>query len=174
MNPKLFWLLTAIFLALLHRAEAQQANKIPCIGFLSASSKMMEHFSMVYASSGMSTKNYPHRASLSQRQIRPPTRVGARVGQRQSRLDRHPGNPCRSSCQESDSHNTRRNGDDWGCYQNGTRGQFGCARRKHHRSIVSRARHGHGTIGTFQRGVAQDHQYSHADQPRYLHRDDRL
>jgi len=40
MNPKLFWLLTAIFLALLHRAEAQQANKIPCIGFLSASSKI--------------------------------------------------------------------------------------------------------------------------------------
>jgi len=37
MNPKLsFWLLTAILLALIHRAEAQQEKKIPQIGFLLA------------------------------------------------------------------------------------------------------------------------------------------
>src|SRR5215471_7150076 len=34
MNPKIFWLLTAILLALLHRAEAQQPTKIPRIGYL--------------------------------------------------------------------------------------------------------------------------------------------
>jgi ABC-type uncharacterized transport system substrate-binding protein len=34
MNPKLFWLLTVILLAFLHRAEAQQPKKIPRVGFL--------------------------------------------------------------------------------------------------------------------------------------------
>jgi putative ABC transport system substrate-binding protein len=38
MNAKLFWLLTAILLGLVHRADAQQATKIPRIGYLSASS----------------------------------------------------------------------------------------------------------------------------------------
>jgi putative ABC transport system substrate-binding protein len=39
MNPKLFlWLLTAILLALLHQAEAQQPTKIPRIGVLVTSS----------------------------------------------------------------------------------------------------------------------------------------
>jgi len=36
MNPKLFWLITAILLALIHRAEAQQPKKVPRIGYLSA------------------------------------------------------------------------------------------------------------------------------------------
>ena len=36
MNPKLFWLITAILLALAHRAEAQQPKKITRIGYLSA------------------------------------------------------------------------------------------------------------------------------------------
>jgi putative ABC transport system substrate-binding protein len=35
MNRKFFWLITAILLALLHRAEAQQPGKIPRIGYLS-------------------------------------------------------------------------------------------------------------------------------------------
>ena len=34
MNPKFFWLITAIFLLLIHQAEAQQPTKIPRIGFL--------------------------------------------------------------------------------------------------------------------------------------------
>ena len=34
MNPKLFWLLTAIVLVSIHRAEAQQPGKIPRIGYL--------------------------------------------------------------------------------------------------------------------------------------------
>src|SRR6516225_2737179 len=36
MNPKLFWLLTAILLVLPHRAEAQQPTKVPRIGYLTA------------------------------------------------------------------------------------------------------------------------------------------
>jgi putative ABC transport system substrate-binding protein len=36
MNPKLFWLITAILLVSLQRAEAQQPAKIPRIGFLSS------------------------------------------------------------------------------------------------------------------------------------------
>jgi putative ABC transport system substrate-binding protein len=36
MNPNLFWLITAILLAFLGRAEAQQPTKIPRIGFVSA------------------------------------------------------------------------------------------------------------------------------------------
>jgi len=39
MNPKLFWLLTAILLALTHRAEAQQPKKAPRIGFLALASR---------------------------------------------------------------------------------------------------------------------------------------
>jgi len=35
MNPKLFWLITAILLVSLHRAEAQQPKKIPRIGVVS-------------------------------------------------------------------------------------------------------------------------------------------
>ena len=47
MNPKLFWLVTAILLVSFHQAEAQQPKKVPRIGFLglpSASSfgKQME------------------------------------------------------------------------------------------------------------------------------------
>src|ERR1043165_6453716 len=39
MNPKLLlWLLTAILLAFLHRAEAQKPTKTPRIGFLSSNS----------------------------------------------------------------------------------------------------------------------------------------
>jgi hypothetical protein len=35
MNPKLFWLITAILLALAHRAEAQQSKKsLQTIGFV--------------------------------------------------------------------------------------------------------------------------------------------
>jgi putative ABC transport system substrate-binding protein len=34
MNPKVFWLITAILLAFIHRAEAQQPTKIPRIGYL--------------------------------------------------------------------------------------------------------------------------------------------
>ena len=37
MNPRLFWLITAILLALTHPAEAQQSAKIPRIGYLSVS-----------------------------------------------------------------------------------------------------------------------------------------
>jgi putative ABC transport system substrate-binding protein len=37
MNPKLFWLLTAILLALISRAEAQQPKNMPRIGFLGGS-----------------------------------------------------------------------------------------------------------------------------------------
>ena len=36
MNPKLFWLITAILLVSIHRAEAQQPKKVPRIGFLTA------------------------------------------------------------------------------------------------------------------------------------------
>jgi putative ABC transport system substrate-binding protein len=36
MNPKLFWLITAILLAFFHPAEAQQPKKVPRIGYLSA------------------------------------------------------------------------------------------------------------------------------------------
>jgi len=36
MNPKLFWLITAILLAFLHRAEAQQLTQVPTIGYLSS------------------------------------------------------------------------------------------------------------------------------------------
>ena len=36
MNPKLFWLITAILLALTHRAEAQQSKKVFRIGYLSS------------------------------------------------------------------------------------------------------------------------------------------
>src|SRR5262249_23160686 len=36
MNPKFFWLLTAILLAFFHQAEAQQPTKLPRIGLLSA------------------------------------------------------------------------------------------------------------------------------------------
>src|ERR1700751_3835975 len=36
MNPKLFWLITVLLLVCVHLAEAQQAKKIPRIGFLSA------------------------------------------------------------------------------------------------------------------------------------------
>ena len=44
MNPKLFWLITAILLALLHQAEAQQPAKIPRIGvFLPASASSTAH-----------------------------------------------------------------------------------------------------------------------------------
>ena len=35
MNPKLFWLITALLLFPIHRAEAQQPKKIPRIGYLS-------------------------------------------------------------------------------------------------------------------------------------------
>jgi putative ABC transport system substrate-binding protein len=38
MNPKVFWLITAIFLALLYRAEAQQPKKIYRVGYLSPAS----------------------------------------------------------------------------------------------------------------------------------------
>jgi putative tryptophan/tyrosine transport system substrate-binding protein len=38
MNPKLFWLLTAILLVSIHRAEAQQPGKVPRIGYLSGAS----------------------------------------------------------------------------------------------------------------------------------------
>jgi putative ABC transport system substrate-binding protein len=38
MNPKIFWLITAILLVSIHHAEAQQAAKIPRIGFLFVSS----------------------------------------------------------------------------------------------------------------------------------------
>src|SRR5689334_11053211 len=38
MNPKLFWLITAILLALIHPAEAQQPKKLPRIGFLTGTS----------------------------------------------------------------------------------------------------------------------------------------
>jgi putative ABC transport system substrate-binding protein len=39
MNPKLFWLLTAILLGFIHQAEAQQSRKsLPRIGFLSGAS----------------------------------------------------------------------------------------------------------------------------------------
>src|SRR5690242_11491183 len=34
MNPKLFWLITAIFLVAIQQAPAQQPKKIPRIGFL--------------------------------------------------------------------------------------------------------------------------------------------
>jgi putative tryptophan/tyrosine transport system substrate-binding protein len=34
MNPKVFWLITGILLAFVQQAEAQQADKIPRIGFL--------------------------------------------------------------------------------------------------------------------------------------------
>src|SRR6476620_485791 len=37
MNPKFFWLITAILLVSIHRAEAQQSAKIPRIGFISVS-----------------------------------------------------------------------------------------------------------------------------------------
>ena len=37
MNPKLFWLITVILLVCIHRAEAQQARKIPRVGFLAGS-----------------------------------------------------------------------------------------------------------------------------------------
>jgi len=36
MNRKLFWLITVILLALIHRAEAQQPKKVPRIGFLAS------------------------------------------------------------------------------------------------------------------------------------------
>jgi ABC-type uncharacterized transport system substrate-binding protein len=42
MNPKLFWLITAIFFVSIHRAEAQQRNKVPRIGYLSASDPATE------------------------------------------------------------------------------------------------------------------------------------
>ena len=42
MNPKLFWLITAILLVSTHRAEAQQAERIPRIGYLSALSSSSE------------------------------------------------------------------------------------------------------------------------------------
>jgi putative ABC transport system substrate-binding protein len=42
MNPKLLWLLTAILLALVHRAEAQQPKKIARIGFLTARSSQSD------------------------------------------------------------------------------------------------------------------------------------
>ena len=38
MNLKLFWLITAILLAFLDGAEAQQAKRVPRIGFLSSQS----------------------------------------------------------------------------------------------------------------------------------------
>ena len=38
MNPKLFWLLTAILLVSIHRAEAQQPGKVPRIAYLSGAS----------------------------------------------------------------------------------------------------------------------------------------
>ena len=38
MNPKLFWLITAIFLVSIHTAEAQQPKKIPRIGVLTGGS----------------------------------------------------------------------------------------------------------------------------------------
>ena len=34
MNPKFFWLITAILLALAHPADPQQPKKIPRVGFL--------------------------------------------------------------------------------------------------------------------------------------------
>ena len=34
MNPKLFWLITAILLVSIHRAEAQQPSKVPRIGLV--------------------------------------------------------------------------------------------------------------------------------------------
>src|SRR5215471_6128829 len=38
MNPKLFWLITAILLVLVDRAEAQQTAKVPGIGYLGGQS----------------------------------------------------------------------------------------------------------------------------------------
>ena len=38
MNPKFFWLITAILFPFLHRAEAQQAKKVFRIGFMFATS----------------------------------------------------------------------------------------------------------------------------------------
>jgi len=38
MNPKFFWLITAIFVPLLSPADAQQSKKVPRIGFLAATS----------------------------------------------------------------------------------------------------------------------------------------
>ena len=42
MNKKLFWLITAILLALIHRAEAQQPTRIPRIGYLGNSTAALE------------------------------------------------------------------------------------------------------------------------------------
>jgi len=42
MNPKLFWLITAILLALIHQAQAQQPKKILRIGYLSVYDKASE------------------------------------------------------------------------------------------------------------------------------------
>jgi ABC-type uncharacterized transport system substrate-binding protein len=39
MNPKFFWLITGILLALISRAEAQQPKKVPRIGFLGTVAK---------------------------------------------------------------------------------------------------------------------------------------
>jgi putative tryptophan/tyrosine transport system substrate-binding protein len=39
MNRKLHWLLTVLFLACVHPAEAQQPAKVPKIGYLAASSR---------------------------------------------------------------------------------------------------------------------------------------
>src|SRR5215467_4232329 len=44
MNPKIFWLITAILLSFLHRVEAQQAKKIPRIGYLLQSGTQVDAF----------------------------------------------------------------------------------------------------------------------------------
>src|SRR6476646_609984 len=42
MNPKLFWLITAILLVSIHRAEAQQPKRLARIGYLSSLSPSSE------------------------------------------------------------------------------------------------------------------------------------
>ena len=58
MNPKLFWLITAILLVLIHRVDAQQPKKHPLVGFLCGSSLSAIKFRTDAFRQGMRDLNY--------------------------------------------------------------------------------------------------------------------
>jgi putative ABC transport system substrate-binding protein len=64
MNRKLFWLLTAILLVSLHRAEAQQPKKIPWIGYISGLSPSSESTRLGALREGLRGLGYAERKNI--------------------------------------------------------------------------------------------------------------
>ena len=58
MNPKFFWLITALLLVLFHPADAQQPKKVPVIGFLAAGSPSTREYSITAFGQGLHDLGY--------------------------------------------------------------------------------------------------------------------